>query len=161
MNETSGPTTVASIGGSFATRATVADTYTLPAGTHQISTDGFFISNAATSGKTRLQVAVRGPAGQDFGTCFTGLASMLAQREATCSTTRVVTVSQPTQVTVFVFGYADTRARPTTVSSTLPRRARQSRSADPATGLSEKAPSAVGGALSHVQDHPPPPPLKG
>ena len=50
MNKTSGPTTVAFIGGSFAQRATVATTYTLPVGTHQISTDGFFISNQATSG---------------------------------------------------------------------------------------------------------------
>ena len=107
VNKTSGPTTVAFIGGSFATRATVATTYTLPVGTHQISTDGFFISNVATSGLTRLEVAVRGPAGEDFGTCFTGLASVLAQREATCSTTRVVTVAQDTLVTVYVFGYAD------------------------------------------------------
>ena len=95
------------IGGSFATRATVADTYTLPVGTHQISTDGFFVSTAVTSGFTRLQVAVRGAGGQDFGTCFTGTASALAQREATCSTTRVATVTQPTPVTVWVFGYAD------------------------------------------------------
>jgi len=50
---------------------------------------------------------VRGPGGQDYGTCFTGLASVLAQREATCSTTRVVTVTQPTVITVYVFGYAD------------------------------------------------------
>jgi hypothetical protein len=107
VNRTSGPTTVANIGGSFATRATVADTYTLPAGTHQISTDGFFTSTAATSGLTRLQVAVRSAAGLDFGTCFTGAASPLANREATCSTTRVVTVTQPTAVTVYVFGYAD------------------------------------------------------
>ena len=107
VNETSGPTTVTNIGGSFATRATVADTYTLPAGTHQISTEGFFISTAATSGNTRLQVAVRGAGGQDFGTCFTARASVLAGREATCSTTRVATVTQPTQVTVWVFGYAE------------------------------------------------------
>ena len=107
VNETSGPTTVTNIGGSFATRATVADTYTLPVGTHQISTDGFFVSTAVTSGFTRLQVAVRGAGGQDFGTCFTGTASALAQREATCSTTRVATVTQPTPVTVWVFGYAD------------------------------------------------------
>lgn len=50
---------------------------------------------------------MRGPAGQDFGTCFTGLASKLTNREATCSMTRVVTVTQATTVTVYVFGYAD------------------------------------------------------
>lgn len=106
VNETSGPTVVANIGGRFADRATVADTFTLPAGTHQITTDGFFTSTEATSGMTRLQVAVRG-GGQDLGTCFTGAASELANREATCSTTRVITVDQPTEVTVYVFGYAD------------------------------------------------------
>lgn len=109
--ETSGPTNVVNIGGAFADRATLADTFTLPAGTHLIASDGFFISNAAvaTSVGTRLQLAIRGPSptNADFGTCFTGPASILANREATCSTTRVITLTQPTQVRVFVFGYDD------------------------------------------------------
>ena len=94
------------IGGRFGERATQVDTFTLPAGTHRITTDGFFTSTATTSGLTRLQVAVRA-GGQDLGTCFTGAASPLAGREATCSTTRVVTLDAPTDVTVYVFGYAD------------------------------------------------------
>ncbi len=112
MNSTSGGfVTVADIGGRFndpneGQGATVADTFDLPAGTHQITTDGFFTSTAANSGKTRLQVAVRA-GGQDLGTCFTGAASPLKDREATCSTTRVITVSEDTPVTVYVFGYQD------------------------------------------------------
>jgi hypothetical protein len=102
---------VADIGGKFhdaqdGQGATVVDSFNLPAGTHQITTDGFFTSTAENSGMTRLQVAVRA-GNQDLGTCFTGAASPLAGREATCSTTRVVTVSETTPVTVYVFGYQD------------------------------------------------------
>lgn len=102
---------VALVGGSFAQRATQADTYDLEPGTYLVSTDGFFITNAATSGKTRMQVAVRGVDGsqwgKDLGTCFTGLVSTLANREATCNTTRTVVIDTPTTVNVKVFGYAD------------------------------------------------------
>ncbi len=96
-NSTSPVTTIAQIGGSFGkftgtVNATKLDEVTLPAGTYQLSADGFFHSTAATSGLTRLQLAIRVDDGtdwgQDFGTCFTGAASALADREATCSTTR-------------------------------------------------------------------------
>ena len=45
--------------------------------------------------------------GVDYGTCFTGAVSALADREASCSTTRVVEVDEPTEVLVFGFGYQD------------------------------------------------------
>lgn len=104
---------VANIGGRFAERANRIDEFTLEPGTYQLSSDGFFASNAATSGQTRLQLALRtAPAegeqwGRDLGTCFTGTASALAGREATCSTTRVATITEATVVTVYAFGYAD------------------------------------------------------
>jgi hypothetical protein len=115
-NSTSDVTEVANIGGSFGkftatVRATKLDEVTLPAGTYQLSADGFFHSTVATSGLTRLQLAIRVDDGtdwgQDLGTCFTDAASPLADREATCSSTRVVTVAAPTAVEVFAFGYAD------------------------------------------------------
>lgn len=111
-----GPEVITDIGGTFGkftgtVRATEVGTFTLPKGTHQVSADGFFTSNAATSGKTRLQLALRvndgTDWGKDFGTCFTGAASVLANREATCHTTRVVSVAAPTEVKVYAFGYTD------------------------------------------------------
>jgi hypothetical protein len=102
---------VASIGGSFADRATELGTFDLQAGTYLISSDGFFITNQATSGETRMQLAIRGVDGskwgQDYGTCFTGLISQLQGREATCNTTRTITVESPMTVEVYGFGYAD------------------------------------------------------
>lgn len=101
------PTPITTIGGRFSDGATPVDSFTLPAGTYQITGNGFFGSTEANSGKTRLQLALRDAAGDDLGTCFTGAASPLANREATCSTTRVVTLSQDTLVTVKAFGYQD------------------------------------------------------
>lgn len=102
---------VANIGGSFTTRATQLGTFELQPGTYLLSSDGFFISNAATSGMTRMQLAIRGVDGTewgaDLGTCFTGLASPLADREVTCNTTRTVVVEETLTVNVMAFGYAD------------------------------------------------------
>jgi hypothetical protein len=116
-NSTGGPVTIENIGGSFgkfsdhSVRATEVDSFVLPAGTHQLTSNGFFHSTEKTSGLTRLQLALRvddGTAwGEDFGTCFTDAASPLADREATCSTTRVVSVADDTLVKVYAFGYDD------------------------------------------------------
>jgi len=115
-NSTSDPAIVQNIGGSFGkftgtVRATKVDEVSLPAGTYQLTADGFFHSTAATSGLTRMQLAVRVDDGtdwgKDLGTCFTDATSPLANREATCSSTRVVTLDAPTTVQVFAFGYAD------------------------------------------------------
>jgi hypothetical protein len=100
-------TPIAKIGGRFADNATPVDSFTLHPGTYKITSNGFFHSLEANSGKTRLQLAVRDADGNDLGTCFTGAASPLADREATCSTTRVVTVDKDTQVDVKAFGYQD------------------------------------------------------
>ncbi|WP_269801725.1 collagen-like triple helix repeat-containing protein [Nocardioides allogilvus] len=108
---------VVNIGGGFneaGRGATQVSTFTLTQGTYLLSSDAFFISKplTTTSGLTRLQLAIRGvdgsTFGSDLGTCFTGLASTLAQREATCNTTRIVRVDVPSLVVnVKAFGYAD------------------------------------------------------
>jgi hypothetical protein len=102
---------IASIGGSFADRATELGSFELEPGTYLVSSDGFFITNDATSGGTRMQLAIRGMDGSkwgvDYGTCFTNLISTLEKREATCNTTRAVEVAETTTVKVYGFGYAD------------------------------------------------------
>lgn len=108
-------TTVTTIGGTFGKfpepRATQIDSFELAAGKYVVTTEGFFINNAATSGQTRMQIAVRVDDetdwGQDLGTCFTGAISPLANRESHCSTTRVVELAEDSSVIVYGFGYAD------------------------------------------------------
>lgn len=111
-----GTATVANIGGTFGkfpdnVRATILDTVDLPAGKYVVTGEGFFINNQATSGQTRMQLALRVENGtdwgQDLGTCFTGAVSPLANRESHCSSTRVVTLGEDSIVKVFAFGYAD------------------------------------------------------
>lgn len=115
-HQTSEATPVANIGGTFGkftatVRATQLDSLTLPAGTYQLTGDGFFHSTAAVTGLTRLQLALRINDGTDWGvdvgTCFTDSTSPLADRETTCQTTRVVELDAPTQILVYAFGYAD------------------------------------------------------
>ena len=111
------PLPVKDIGGSFgkdpAVRATEIDSVDLKAGKYVLTAEGFFTNNAATSGDTRMQLAVRvqdgsnGGWGQDLGTCFTGAISTLADRESHCSSTRVVDLAADASVKVYAFGYAD------------------------------------------------------
>lgn len=104
---TTDPALITLIGGTFSTRATQIGSLTLAAGEYVITGNAFFGSQAAVSGKTRLQLALRTAAGDDLGTCFTGATSTLANREITCSTTRVVELASETVVKVYAFGYAD------------------------------------------------------
>jgi hypothetical protein len=110
-NFTTNPQTITAIGGSFAALHTDLGSFSLPAGTYLITGDGFFHSDTATSGLTRLQLAIRGDDGttfgQDYGTCFTGLASATANREASCTTVRTITLSATQTIKVQAFGYAD------------------------------------------------------
>lgn len=109
--EQGGGQPVEHIGGSFSTNATKLGEFTLDPGTYQLSSDGFFTNNAATSGKTQMQLALRTqPAegqqwGKDLGTCFTGRIASVSGRDITCSTSRVVTLDAPTTVNVYGFGY--------------------------------------------------------
>ena len=108
------PTTI-DTGGSFTQRATELGTLELTAGTYIVNGYGFFdtVNTATPRGDTpRLQLALRGPAvegnpfGADYGTCFTGaFAPEPADREATCTTIRTVTLSADTTVRVMAFGY--------------------------------------------------------
>jgi hypothetical protein len=113
----SAPKTVTNVGGSFGkapdVRATELATVNLAAGKYVLTAEGFFINNQATTGDTRMQLAVRvqdgsnAGWGQDLGTCFTGAISTLANRESHCSSTRVVELDQAAEVKVYAFGYAD------------------------------------------------------
>ena len=111
------PVTIAHIGDGFAANATQVGTMHLDAGTYLINGDGYFALNtagqadAAVSGvHTHLELAIRGPVsesntwGDDFGGCFTG-AYAVPSIEATCSTTRLITLAAPTDLSVKVFGY--------------------------------------------------------
>jgi hypothetical protein len=106
---------VTTVGGTFgqfpSPRATKLGEITLPAGSYALTSEGFFTNTDATSGKTRMQLAVRIPTasgwGEDFGTCFTGAISPLNNRESHCSATRPMTLGQETTLEVYAFGYAD------------------------------------------------------
>jgi len=107
--------TIGLIGGPFATNSTQVGTLNLATpGTYLITGDAFFDSVAAHGAGTRLMLALRGPAtpptdnfGPDYGTCFTGVFAATADRESTCATSRVITVTVPTVVRVIGFGYND------------------------------------------------------
>jgi hypothetical protein len=115
--QSAGPVNIATIGGTFGkftatVNATKVDSFTLQPGTYLVQAQGFFTSTAVTTGLTRLQLALRvndgSDWGLDYGTCFTGTASPLANREASCDTLRTVTVTSPnTVVDVYAFGYQD------------------------------------------------------
>ncbi len=105
------------IGGSFTGRATELGTLDLPAGTYVVNGYGFFDTVAPDSARTdsaRLMLALRGPTsagnpfGDDYGTCFTGaFAPAPADREATCTTARTITLAEQTTIRVLAFGYND------------------------------------------------------
>jgi hypothetical protein len=71
-----------------------------------VNAEGFFESTTATTGSSQLQLALRSDSG-DFGTCFTGETSPTAGRDASCTSTKAVTVSDTTTVTIYAFGYQD------------------------------------------------------
>jgi len=106
-------TVIEKLGGSFKTNTTEIGTFDLEPGTYVVNLYGGFDTAAADSPRTEgthLMLALRGPTsdsdqfGADLGTCFTG-AFPQGDREATCSTTRTITVAEPTKVRVLGFGY--------------------------------------------------------
>lgn len=106
-------TTVADMGGSWGTfaapRATQIDTVSLEAGEYLLNAEGIMSTLGADADGFFGQIAVRSVDGttwgKDLGTCFTADFGTQANREASCSTTRVVEFSEQTEVKVFAFGY--------------------------------------------------------
>jgi hypothetical protein len=109
---------VAKIGGPFADNATTAGTFTLGAGTYVVNGNAFFARKATVIKPTSpaMVLALRGPIpaggkwGADYGTGFTGLFPPSGKIEQTTSTSRVVTLTEPTTITVSVFGYNNDRS---------------------------------------------------
>lgn len=106
-------TTVADMGGSWGTfaapRATLIDTVSLEAGEYLLNAEGIMTTLGADADGFFGQIAVRSVDnttwGKDLGTCFTADFGTQANREASCSTTRVVEFAEQTEVKVFAFGY--------------------------------------------------------
>ena len=115
--QSTGTATVADVGGTFGkftdtVRATELDEFTLDPGRYILTADGFFSTLTADPTRdVRMQLAVRVDDGtdwgQDLGTAFTGTLSPLADREASTSSTRLVSFDAPTTVQVYAFGYED------------------------------------------------------
>lgn len=103
---------IKTIGGSFKTGKTEVGEFTLPAGTWMINTSAFFARTTAGAEGTRPQLALRVGAtttafGEDYGTILGAEISKAKDRELTGATVKVVTVTEPTKVGVYAFGYND------------------------------------------------------
>jgi hypothetical protein len=106
------PVVIAHIGGSFKTNKTKVGEITLPAGRWLLNSTAFFARTAAGPAGARPQLALRVGAsdtafGADFGTILGAEISPAKDRELTGSTVKIVTVTAPTTVEVFAFGYND------------------------------------------------------
>lgn len=106
VDKTFDPTVVVNIGGTFSTKATLVGKVTLPAGKLKIDADGFWTTNATGPAGTRVQLALRAPS-LDLGTIFPGDLSTAKDREITGHSTKVVTLTEATEVSVWAFGYND------------------------------------------------------
>jgi hypothetical protein len=104
---------IALIGGSFkANKTDLSCALTVPAGRWKLDLSAFFHTTAAGPEGTRPQMAARVGSsatafGDDYGTVFPGTAATIADREITGSATKVVTVTAPTEVKLYAFGYND------------------------------------------------------
>lgn len=104
-------TTIALIGGSFASRSTQVGSFTLPAGKYLVQTDAMFNHNGSTpTAAPSLQAAIRvddgSTWGQDAGTVFATFPGATAyQREAQGTSFRVITLTETKSVNVKAFGY--------------------------------------------------------
>lgn len=105
-------TVIQNLGGPFGSNATEVGTLELEAGQYLINGSAIFDTLAGNSERTEathLQLAIRGPESTgnqwgDFGTCFTG-AFPQGDREASCSTTRLMTLEEDEELTIYAFGY--------------------------------------------------------
>lgn len=113
---TPGLVAIDKIGGSYSTNSTTLFTMDLPeAGTYLLVANGYFdrlndneAGYEAPSTQTYLQLTVRGAG---YGaTCFTPAVSPRGYSETTCDASGVVTVTEPTTLTVRGFGYNEDRS---------------------------------------------------
>lgn len=109
-------TAIAKIGGPFLDNATLLGSVDLPAGTWMVNTSAVFTriaSGASGATGTRPQLALRynatqgNPYGLSAGTLMGTEISPTMSRELTTSAVETITVTQPTQMSVFGFGYND------------------------------------------------------
>jgi len=106
-------TTITDIGGSFKTGKTALGTFVLPAGVWELKANIVFHTTAAIPAGVRPQFALRVGStatafGEDFGTIMGTEISTAADRELTGTTTKLVSVTAPTTVGAYGFGYTDT-----------------------------------------------------
>lgn len=106
-------TALAKIGGPFLDNATLLGSVDLPAGTWLVSTSAVFTRIASGATGTRPQLALRynatqgNPYGLSAGTLMGVEISPTMSRELTESAVEAITVTEPTQMSVFGFGYND------------------------------------------------------
>jgi hypothetical protein len=111
-------TTIANIGGTYATRATDLGTFNLPAGTYLITTNATFDridANAAgyvtPTTDTMPQLSLRFGTDGDAGTIMGSPISRAGYTELTGSGVATVTVAANTTITVRGFGYNEDRSQ--------------------------------------------------
>lgn len=106
-------TTITTIGGSFKTGKTPLGAFVLPVGVWELKDNVVFHTTAAIPAGVRPQFALRVGStetafGTDFGTVMGTEISTLADRELTGSSDKLVSVTEPTTVGAYGFGYTDT-----------------------------------------------------
>lgn len=106
-------TAIAKIGGPFLDNATLLGSVDLPAGDWLVNTSAVFTRIASGAAGTRPQLALRynatqgNPYGLSAGTLMGAEISPTMSRELTESASEYVHIAEPTQMSVFGFGYND------------------------------------------------------
>lgn len=100
-------TAIAKIGGPFADNATLLGSVDLPAGTWMVNTSVVFSRTISGATGTRPQLALRYSGGQNAGTLMGIEISPTAGRELTESAVETIIVTEPTQMSIYGFGYND------------------------------------------------------
>lgn len=97
---------ITNIGGAFTSRRTNFGTFTLSPGTYLLNFTGYFdrVDNAQAS-SPQMMIALRSANGGEMGTVLTGNFPATGDREMTGSGSTVVTITEQTPVSVYVFGY--------------------------------------------------------
>lgn len=106
-------TAIAKIGGPFLDNATLLGSVDLPAGDWLVNTSAVFTRTTSGATGTRPQMALRynatqaNPFGESAGTLMGVEISPTANRELTESASEYVHITEPTQMSIYGFGYND------------------------------------------------------